>query len=106
MLTQADFKKLGNLFITKVELKKAVKSLKGQIDGLQGQIIDVRLDIKSIREEMATKDDFRKVVTILDKVLKEVLDMRQEQTMHVQSHRDIEDEIKNIKKKLNQTITS
>lgn len=65
MLTADDFKKLIQVFATKGELQE-------------------------MREEMATKEDFRKVMTVLDKVLKEVLAMRQEQTFHVQKHTDID----------------
>lgn len=81
MLTDKDFEKLLKLFPTGEEFKQ---------------------ELEKIREEMATKDDLRKLMVVLDKVLKEVLDMRQEQTMHVQTHRDIEDEIESVKKKLNQ----
>ena len=69
MLTEDDYKKLLQFFPTKEE---------------------VRQELQKIREEMATKDDFRTVMTVLDKVLKEVLAMRQEQTMHVEDHRRID----------------
>ena len=77
MLSPDDFKKLLQLFPTKEELRQ---------------------ELEKIREEMATKDDFRQVMTVLDKVLKEVLAMRQEQTMHVQSHEDIKQDLTVIKK--------
>jgi len=35
-------------------------------------------------------------MTVLDKVLKEVLDMRQEQTMHVEDHRRINSRLEAI----------
>ena len=85
MLTAEDFQKLIQLFVTKEEFHQ---------------------ELEKIREEMASKDDFRRVMTVLDKVLKEVLDMRQEQTMHVQSHDDIREEITVIQKKLNQLTAS
>lgn len=47
-------------------------------------------DLRNLREEMATKGMFREVMTKLDAVYKEVKDMRQEQDMHVQKHRDID----------------
>lgn len=50
---------------------------------------EIRQEFEKVREEMATRDDFRKVMTVLDKVLREVLAMRQEQTMHVEDHRRI-----------------
>ncbi len=85
MLTADDFKKLIQVFATREELRQ---------------------ELEKIREEMATKEDFRKVMTVLDKVLKEVLDMRQEQSFHIQSHDDIRGEITVIQKKLNQLTTS
>lgn len=102
MLTTDDIKKLTKSFVTKKEFKKTVATLATKAElhqveaNLQGQIIDVRLEVVKVREEMATKDNFRSVMTLLDKVLKEVLDMRQEQTFHVQSHRDIEERLDKI----------
>ncbi len=46
-------------------------------------------DLRKLREEMATKDELRKVMTTLDKVLHEVLAMRQEQDFHVQKHQQL-----------------
>lgn len=77
MLSTDDFKKLLQLFPTKEELRQ---------------------ELEKNREEMATKDDFRRAMTILDQVLKEVLAMRQEQTFHVQSHEDIKQDLSAIKK--------
>lgn len=79
MLTKNDFDKLTGLFPTREE---------------------TRQEFEKIREEMATKDDLRQVMTVLDKVLKEVLAMRQEQEFHVQKHRDIDEEIAAIKRAL------
>ncbi len=50
-------------------------------------------DLRKLRKEMATKDMFREVMTKLDAVYKEVVDMRQEQDMHVQKHRDIDERL-------------
>ena len=75
MLTEDDFKKLVQLFATKEELRQ---------------------ELEKIREEMATKDELRKVMTVLDKVLHEVLAMRQEQDIHVQKHRDIDERLDKI----------
>ena len=72
MITADDLGKLVQTFPTKEELKQ---------------------ELEKIKEETASKDDFRKVMTVLDKVLKEVLDMRQEQTMHVGDHRRIDDRL-------------
>lgn len=79
MLTKNDFDKLIELFPTREE---------------------TRQEFEKIREEMATKDDFRQVMTVLDKVLKEVLAMRQDQDIHTQKHRDIDEEIKAIRQSL------
>lgn len=75
MITDADVKKLKKEFATKEDLLRTKFELE---DG-----------IGKIEENMATRDDFRRVMTVLDKVLKEVLAMRQEQTMHVEDHRRI-----------------
>lgn len=48
-------------------------------------------DLRKLKEEMATKGMFREVMTKLDAVYKEVKDMRQEQDIHVQKHRDIDE---------------
>lgn len=77
MITADDFGKLVQTFPTKEELKQ---------------------ELEKVREEMASKDDLRKVMTVLDKVLKEVLAMRQEQTMHVEDHRRINDRLDDIEK--------
>lgn len=53
-------------------------------------------DIRKLREEMATKGMFREVMTKLDAVYKELKDMRLEQDMHVQKHRDIEERLDKI----------
>ncbi len=69
MLTDADIKKLvlemAGTFVTKEELRQ---------------------EFEKIREEMATKDEFRDVITKLDAVYKEVLAVRHEQDFHVQKH--------------------
>lgn len=76
MLTDADIKKLllemARSFVTKEELRQ---------------------EFEKIREEMATKNESRDIMTKLDAVFKEVKDMRQEQDMHVQQHRDISDRL-------------
>lgn len=77
MITADDLGKLVQTFPTKEELKQ---------------------ELEKIREETASKDDLRKVMTVLDKVLKEVLAMRQEQTMHVVDHSRINDRLEAIEK--------
>lgn len=53
-------------------------------------------DLRKLKEEMATKDMFREVMTKLDAVFKELKDMRLEQDMHVQQHREISDRLGKI----------
>ncbi|EKE05917.1 MAG: hypothetical protein ACD_19C00147G0002 [uncultured bacterium] len=77
MITAADLGKLVQTFPTKEELKQ---------------------ELEKVREETASKDDLRQAMTVLDKVLKEVLAMRQEQTMHVEDHRRINDRFEAIEK--------
>lgn len=54
-------------------------------------------DLRNLREEMATKGMLREVMTKLDAVFKEVKYMRQEQDMHVQKHRDIDEKLDQLK---------
>lgn len=75
MLTSKDIKLLIEFFKTRAETDE---------------------DLRKLREEMATKDMFRDVMTKLDAVYKEVLDMRQEQDIHVQNHRDIDERFDKI----------
>jgi len=81
MLTNEDIKKLLDVLPTKEEMKQ---------------------ELERIREETASKDDMRSVMTTLDKVLKEVLVMRQEQTFHTQKHEDIDQRLD----KLEQTTST
>ena len=75
MLTPKDIKLLIDTFKTRAEADE---------------------DLRKLREEMATKDMFREVMTKLDAVYKELKDMRQEQDMHVQKHRDIDERLDKI----------
>ena len=63
MLTISDIKKLTEVFVTKQEFNKRM-------------------------ENVATKDDFRKVMTTVDNVFGEVKAMREELAIHFQSHDD------------------
>ena len=80
MLTNNDFKKLIQTFVTKEEFKQ---------------------ELERVREEMVTKDEHREVMTTLDKVLKEILAMRQEQTFHVQKHVDIDQRLDKLEEVTN-----
>lgn len=84
MITDADITKLKKEFATKEDLLRTKFELEDRIG--------------KIEENMTTKDDFRRVMTVLDKVLKEVLAMRQEQTMYVEDHRRINDRLDAIEK--------
>lgn len=75
MLTSKDIKLLIDFFKTRAEADE---------------------DLRKLKEEMATKDMFREVMTKIDAVYKEVLDMRQEQDIHVQKHRDIDERFDKI----------
>lgn len=76
MLTSKDIKLLIEFFKTRAEADE---------------------DLRKLREEMATKGMFREVMTKLDAVYKEVADMRQEQDMHVQKDRDIDEQLDQLK---------
>lgn len=71
---------------------------------LHMDIIDLGFKIDDQNEKFLTKEEFREkfdlVMTTLDKVLKEVITTRQEQTVHFQQHEDINTEIKGLKKRV------
>ena len=64
MLTRDDIKKLVEVFATKQ-------------------------DLQQVREEMATKDQLNDAMNKLDAVYGELKDFRQEQTVHVYQHGEI-----------------
>lgn len=63
MLTVGDIKKLIEVFATKQ-------------------------DLNEFREEVATKEEQRQIMTLVDSVLGEVKTMRDEQAIHFQDHED------------------
>ena len=83
-MTNDDFKKMVQTFVTKTEFDQRIEKLE---------------------ERVATKDDFRQVMTVLDKVLKEVLAMRQEQTFHVQKHIEIDQRLGKLEEVTNISST-
>ncbi|MCL5785020.1 MAG: hypothetical protein M1142_06750 [Patescibacteria group bacterium] len=64
------------------------------------EVFTTRQDLEKLQEEMATKNDWREVMTMVDNVLGEVKAMREEQTAHYQQHEDIDQEITGIKRRL------
>ncbi len=76
MLTSEDIKLLIESFKTRAEVDE---------------------DLRKLEEKMATKGMLRDVMTKLDAVFKELKDMRQEQDMHVQKHRDIDEKFDKLK---------
>lgn len=79
MLTSKDIKLLIDTFKTRAEADE---------------------DLQKLREEMVTKDMFRDVMTKIDAVFKELKDFRLEQDIHVQKHRDIDETLNKLKKKV------
>ena len=71
--------------LTSKDIKLLIESFKTRAEADE--------DLRKLREEMATKDMSREVMTRLDAVYKEVKDMRQEQDIHVQKHRDIDERL-------------
>ncbi|MDD2823519.1 MAG: hypothetical protein PHQ59_05580 [Candidatus Daviesbacteria bacterium] len=67
MLTVEDIKKLVEVFSTRSEINQ---------------------ELEKIREEMATKEDLREVMTKVDAVFGEVKAMREEQVSHYLQHED------------------
>ncbi len=80
MITDDDIKKLSKVFATKEDLESFATK-----DDLRG---------------FATKDDLHdledKLMTLVDAVYQEVVAMRQEQSMHFQSHREIDDRLNKL----------
>lgn len=93
MITSDDIKKLKGVFVTKDDLKQF--ATKVDLAKLQ---MEMNERFEAVEERMATKDDFRKVMTVLDKVLKEVLAIRQEQSVHTGDHMRINERLNNIEK--------
>lgn len=102
MITDADIKKLAKKFTTKSELKNELKKFatKEDLKKLDLDVIRLRIEMnerfEKIEDTMATKDDFRNFMVVLDKVLKEVLAMRDEQNIHVGDHMRINDRFEAI----------
>lgn len=124
MLTNDDIKKLKDVFATKSDLKRTndtVEEIKGDVKQLKGDVKELQSDVKQlqgavsniavevvglkqevadIRENMATKDDFRQVMTTMDAVLGEVKAMREGQSSHFQQHEDNDKFHKTINKRV------
>ena len=79
MLTKKDIELLIENFVTRTEFDQAIEKL-------------------ATKEETNKKFDL--VMTTLDKVLKEVIAMRQEQAAHYQQHEDINTDIRGLKKRV------
>lgn len=74
------------------------------INDLHLDIIDLGFKIDQQDEKFVTKEEFSEtrdlVMTTLDKVLVEVIAMRQKQSAHFQQHEDINTEINGLKKRV------
>lgn len=77
MITDNDIKKLKTVFATKDELWQVKVELKDEI-------LDLRGDMSKLRND---------VLDMLDAVYKELKDFRQEQTFHIQKHREIDERL-------------
>lgn len=74
MLTISDIKKLTQIFVTKQ-------------------------DLEVLKEEVASKEDFRKVFNLLESTYGEIKNIRQEQTFHQVVHEDMKAKLQNIETK-------
>ena len=88
---------------TKVDLLEvSVNKLGISVDGMAEEVLKHGSSLDYIEENMATKDDMNRVLTAVDKVLKEVLDVRVEQVAHTGSHMRVDETLaghdKRIKK--------
>lgn len=88
MLADDDIKKLVKKFKTRRESDEDFKTL-------VIEIVKNRAEFEQKFENMATKEDFNRVMTAVDAVLGEVKAMRLEQAAHFQQHQDIDEKIKN-----------
>lgn len=79
MLTQEDIQKLISVFVTKVEFEQ---------------------EMEKLREDLANKDDFGKVMTKLDSVYGEVIAFRQEQAMNSVHQEETEQVVAVLKKRV------
>ncbi len=78
--------------LTSKDIKLLIESFKPRAE--------LEYDLQRLEENMASRDDFRKVMTQLDAVIKELKDFRLEQSSHTQEHNDIRDEINAVKKRI------
>ena len=111
MLTDGDIQKLKGVFATKDDLKRFatkddlenvkddLKKLTGTVTDVVKEVVSLRHDVNEIKETMVTKDDFREVMTGIDKVYGELIKNRQEQAVHAQRHDDIEEQLRALSKR-------
>ena len=83
MLTKADITLLVENFPTRAEFEVQIEQLK-----------------RDLREEFASKEDFRKVMGLVESVYTEVKKMREEQSAHFNEHRRINDELETHDKRI------
>lgn len=88
MITDDDVKKLKTIFATKDDLKKY--ATQKVAEGIVKEVVSLRHDLNDVKENMVTKDDFRQVMTAIDRVYGEVKTYRQEQDTLSQRVTDIE----------------
>lgn len=91
MITDEDIKKLAKKFATKNDLQNIKLDL-AKVE------FNLRTEIEEIKEKMATKDDFRRFMTVLEKTFTEVKKMREEQSAHFGEHRLINDRLDDIER--------
>lgn len=114
MISDDDIKRLAKEFATKSDLgnfatkddlkrfatKDDLEDLQRVVTNLAVEVMGIKGEIVDIKENMVTKEDHREIRTLMDRVLKELVEMRQEQVVHSQRHEDNDREHQEIKKRL------
>lgn len=101
MLTVNDIRKVTKNLAT----KKALNEVKKDLIEVKIDVFSIKQEIKKIWKEMVTKDDFRKVMGLVESVFTEVKKMRDEQSFHIGIHERVDGEIDSLKKRVTRLET-
>lgn len=96
MITDADIKKLLKAVATKKDLKETRDDLVQKFMQVFATKQELNDGFERVREEMATKDQFNQVMDKLDAVYGEVRLKREDQIVHAEVHRKLEDRVKRL----------
>lgn len=96
MITDDDIKKLKKISVSKKEFHKLTNNHQRLVLDFVKNSAKVEKRLDDIERNMVTKDDNNKILNLVDQVLGELKDMRQEQSAHNQDHVDINERLTKI----------